>query len=80
MSEKPLDSFSDWLAIWRKDAEHLSGFVADYEFAARRDLLTCILVPDEPEHYKTAIDLGCKMFTSDDPERAIEILKELGVR
>lgn len=80
VSEKPLDSFSDWLAIWRKDAEHVSGFYADYEFAARRDILTCILVPDEAVHYKKAIELGCKMFTSDDPTTAIKILKELGVR
>lgn len=79
-SSKPLDSFSDWLAIWRKDAEHLSGFHADYEFAERRGLLTCILVPDEAVHYKKAIELGCKMFTSDDPAKAIEILKKLGVR
>ena len=80
VSDKPLDSFSDWLAIWRKDAEHVSGFYADYEFAARRDILTCILVPDEAVHYKKAIEFGCKMFTSDDPTAAIKILKELGVR
>ena len=80
LSEKPLDSFSDWIAIWRKDAEHVSGFIADYEFAARRDLPTCILVPDDIAHYKKAIELGCKMFTSDDPEKAIGFLKELGVR
>ncbi len=80
VSEKPLDSFSDWIAIWRKDAEHVSGFIADYEFAARRNLPTCILVPDDIAHYKKAIELGCKMFTSDDPEKAIGFLKELGVR
>ncbi|MBQ3016814.1 MAG: hypothetical protein IJD79_08555 [Clostridia bacterium] len=79
-SEKPLDTFSDWLAIWRKDAEHVSGYIADYEFAARRDLPTCILVPDDIVHYKKALELGCKMFTSDDPEKALEILKELGVK
>ena len=80
VAKKPLDSFSDWLAIWRKDAEHVAGFVADYEFAARRELPTCILVPDEPKHYKKAIELGCKMFTSDDPAKAVEILKDLEVR
>ena len=80
VSVKQVETFSDWFAIWRKDSEHVSGFPEDYELAARHDLLACILVPDEPEYYKTAIDLGCKMFTSDDPERAIEILKELGVR
>ncbi len=80
VAKKPLDTFSDWIAIWRKDAEHLSGFIADYEFAARRDLLTCILVPDVKEHYEAALAKGCKMFTSDDPTTAIKILKELGVR
>jgi glycerophosphoryl diester phosphodiesterase len=80
VSKKPLDSFSDWIAIWRKDAEHLSGFAADYEYAAHRGLPTCILVPDDPAHYKKAIELGCKMFTSDDPAKAVEILKKLGVR
>ena len=80
VADKPLDTFSDWVAIWRKDPEHLSGFLADYEFAERRDLLTCILVPDDIQHYKKAIELGCKMFTSDDPKTAIEILKRLGVR
>ena len=80
VAEKPLDTFSDWLAIWRKDAEHVSGFIADYEFAARRDLPTCILVPDDEKHYKRALELGCKMFTSDDPAKAIAILRELGVR
>ena len=80
VSDKTLDTFSDWLAIWRKDADHVCGYVADYEFAARRDLPTCILVPDDIAHYKKAIELGCKMFTSDDPEKAIGFLKELGVR
>ncbi len=80
VSEKPLESFSDWLVIWRKDDEHLSGFRADYEFAARRDILTCILVPDEEQHYAKAISLGCKMFTSDDPTTAMSILKNLNLR
>ena len=80
VSKKPLDTFSDWLAIWRKDTEHVAGFIADYEFAARRDIPTCILVPDVKEHYVNALAKGCKMFTSDDPTTAIAILKELGVR
>ena len=80
VSSKPIDTFSDWIAIWRKDAEHVAGFKADYEFVANRGLPTCILVPDQLVHYKKAIELGCKMFTSDDPTKAIEILRELGVR
>ena len=80
VADKPIEDFSDWIAIWRKDAEHVTGFRADYEFAARRGLPTCILVPDEEVHYRKAIELGCTMFTSDDPTKAAAILREMGVR
>lgn len=76
-STKPLESFLDWYAIWNKDATHPAGFEEDYAEAKERDLLTCILVPDLKENYKMALDMGCRMFTSDDPQTAIEILKEL---
>lgn len=79
-SIKPLESYLDWAAIWRKDENHVSGFEEDYATAKKLDHLTCILVPDEEIHYKNALDMGCTMFTSDDPTKAIEILKKLGVR
>ena len=79
-STKPLESFLDWAAIWRKDETHVSGFAEDYAIADEREQLTCILVPDAEEHYKNALDMGCRMFTSDDPIKAIQILKKLGVR
>ena len=79
-SDKPLDSFINWAAMWRKDEEHLSGFAEDYSYAISRDILCCILVPDAPEHYRRALDLGCRMFTSDDPATAVRILRDLGVR
>ena len=77
---RPLESFLDWAAIWRKDAEHAAGFEEDYAFAKEHDILTCILVPDTIEDYRKALDMGCRMFTSDDPSTAIEVLKVLGVR
>jgi glycerophosphoryl diester phosphodiesterase len=79
-SSKPLVSFLDWYAIWRKDEDHLAGFPEDYAEADARQHLTCILVPDAIENYKAALDMGCRMFTSDDPRKAIEFLTELGVR
>lgn len=79
-SDKPLESFLDWAAIWRKDETHPAGFKEDYEYAKERDILACILVKDTVEQYKMALDLGCTMFTSDDPRTAIECLKTLGVR
>lgn len=79
-STRPVSSFSDWSAIWHKDEEHPAGFPEDYEFAKQNGISTCILVPDTEEMYLTALDLGCTMFTSDDPSKAIEILKKIGAR
>ena len=79
-SEKPVESFYDWTAIWKKDDNHVAGFNQDYEYAKEHDVLSCILVPDKEEYYKQALDMGCRMFTSDNPEEGIKILKKLGVR
>ena len=79
-SVTPLVDYLDWAAIWRKDEDHLAGFPEDYADADARQHLTCILVPDAIENYKAALDMGCRMFTSDDPKKAIEFLAELGVR
>ena len=80
VSESPLESFLDWTAIWRKDADHITGFAEDYAYADEREILTCILVPDTEEQYKKALDMGCRMFTSDDPAAGVAVLKKLGKR
>ena len=79
-STKPLESFLDWTAIWNKDEAHPAGFKEDYDFANQIDTLPCILVADTEENYQKALDLGCRMFTSDDPQKAIEILKNIEKR
>ncbi len=78
-SKKPLESFSDWTAVWYKPEGHVAGLKEDYEYAIKNGVLPCILVPDTVEAYKEALDLGCLMFTSDDPEKALSILKDLKV-
>lgn len=78
-ASKPLESFLDWAAIWHKSAENPAGFKEDYTYAIERDILTCILVPDTEEMYQKALDLGCRMFTSNDPAAGIEILRKLGL-
>jgi len=80
VSEKPLEAFTDWVAIWRKNEDNPVGFASDYKHADMHACPTCILVPDTVERYKAAMDMGCRMFTSDDPAKGIEVLKELGQR
>ncbi|MBQ8893717.1 MAG: hypothetical protein IJ043_04835 [Clostridia bacterium] len=75
---RPQESFLDWAAIWRKDEEQPAGFAEDYAYAAEQEILPCILVPDTEEMYQKALDLGCRMFTSDDPAAAQSILRRLG--
>ena len=45
-----------------------------------KDIIPCICIPDNIENYKTAIDYGCKMFTSNNIAEAARILSELKVR
>lgn len=77
---RPVETFSDWAAIWRKDKDHPAGFPEDYAEDDGLDLWTCILVPDTVEMYEKALSMGCRMFTSDDPATAVEVLKQLGKR
>lgn len=74
----PQEQFLDWAVIWRKDEEHPAGFAEDYARFAAEDMLPCILVPDTEEAYRLALDMGCRMFTSDDPATALKILRRLG--
>ena len=80
VSTRPVEDFSEWAAIWRKDADHTAGFAEDYKYAMERGIWTCILVKDIASEYQKAMDLGCRMFTSDDPETGLKVLKELGYR
>ncbi len=79
-SVRPLESFLDWAAIWHKDEAHSVGYESDYVYAKERDILTCILVPDAEEHYARSLSYGCRMFTSDDPTTAAQVLRSLGER
>ena len=79
-ANKPVESFMHWMAVWNKDASHPAGFEEDYELARKNDMLCCILVADTEEQYKMALDMGCRMFTSDDPAEGIRVLKAIGER
>jgi glycerophosphoryl diester phosphodiesterase len=79
-ADKELASFCHWVAIWNKTPEHPAGFECDYAEAAAYDILPCILVQDVQEQYEQALALGCRMFTSDDPQTALGILRRLRVR
>ena len=60
------------------------GICSAEEFRTVKETLgcePCVCFPvDTPELMRSAIERGVTMFTCNDPKRAIEILRELGVR
>ena len=55
-------------------------FPENFEYCTRNKIIPCVCVADEIETYKKYIELGCRMFTSNDIYMADKILKELNVR
>ena len=78
--EKAPETIYDWVCMYNKTPETPAGLAEDYEYAIKHDIIPCICFPDDEENYKLAIQLGCRMFTSDNPAKGIEILKKLGER
>jgi glycerophosphoryl diester phosphodiesterase len=52
----------------------------NFEHCIKHGILPCVCVPDELDAYKRYVALGCRMFTSNDIQKADEILKELHLR
>lgn len=52
----------------------------NFEFCAEHGVIPCICIPDRIEDYRRAIELGCRMFTTNDIRACDAILRELGVR
>ncbi len=77
---RPAESFFDWVCMYNKSPEHPAGLREDYDYAIERGIIPCICFADEEENYRLALDLGCRMFTSNDPARGLAILKRLGER
>lgn len=78
--KRPPETFFDWVCMYNKTPEHPAGVKEDYEYALAHDIIPCICFADEEELYRQALALGCRMFTSNDPAKGIEILKKLGAR
>lgn len=51
-----------------------------YDNCIAQGIIPCVCIPDTLENYRQAIEFGCRMFTSDDPEQGIKNLRELGER
>ena len=78
-SKEP-ETFFDWVCMYGKTAETPAGRKVDYDYAIDHDIIPCICFDDVEENYRLAVSMGCRMFTSNDPQEGIAILKRMGER
>lgn len=77
---KPIESFIHWVSMHNMTPEHPAGVKEEFDYVLAHNLLPCSCFDDVEEYYQAALNMGSRMFTSNDPGKAIEILKKLGVR
>ena len=77
----PEKDIFDWCCLYPNEkGQRALESKENFAYCVENGILPCLCIPDVLEDYKLAIDLGCKMFTSNNIERAAEILSELGAR
>ena len=55
-------------------------FPENFEYCKKHGIFPCVCVPDHIDTYKKYVELGCRMFTSNNIYEADKILKKLGFR
>ena len=71
----------NWCCLYPNEKGYTPiDFPENFEYCIQRGILPCVCVPDDLDTYKQYIDLGCRMFTSNDIYEADRILRELGLR
>ncbi|MBE6688386.1 MAG: hypothetical protein E7588_03790 [Ruminococcaceae bacterium] len=81
LSEIDETELFDWCCLYPNEVgRNPIEFKENFDYCVKNDIIPCICIPDNIENYKTAIDYGCKMFTSNNIAEAARILSELKVR
>ena len=73
----------DWCCLYPNEKGEGRTALNDpenFEYCIEHGILPCICIKDELENYRKAIELGCKMFTTNNIYECDKILRELGVR
>ena len=71
----------DWCCLYPNERGRAPlDFPENFEYCKKHGIIPCVCVPDVLDTYKQYIDLGCRMFTSNDIYEADKILKKLGLR
>lgn len=80
-AEIPQEELYDWCCLYSEESgKQAFDFPHNFEHCIKNNIFPCVCVPDITDAYRKYIELGCKMFTSNDIFKADEILKTLKVR
>ena len=79
----PREKIYDWCCLYpneRGTEKNALDYPENFAYCAEHGIIPCICIKDELESYRYALELGCKMFTTNDIRACDKILRELGVR
>lgn len=75
------ETLFDWCCLYPEEAgRNPVEFADNFEYCKAYGILPCVCIPDLEDTYAKALEMGCKMFTSNDVHEADRILKKLGYR
>ena len=80
-AEVAREKLYDWCCLYPNEKGYAPlDFPENFHYCNERGIIPCVCVPDEPETYRQYVQLGCRMFTSNDIYEADKILRALRVR
>lgn len=75
------ETLFDWCCLYPEEiGRNPVEFADNFAYCKARGILPCVCIPDLEDTYAKALEMGCKMFTSNDIHEADRILKKLGYR
>lgn len=77
------ESLYDWCCLYPNEAKPGTNCLSspeNFAYCQENGIKPCVCFADTEENYRTAIELGCRMFTSNDIYAADSLLRKLGER
>ena len=80
-AETKQEELYDWCCLYpNPNGTAAMDYPKNFEYCIQNSILPCVCVKDDLDAYKKYIELGCRMFTSNDIYEADRILRHLKVR
>lgn len=81
VAETSEEEIFTWCCLYSEEKGKLPmDFPENFRYCTERGIKPCVCLADTEEIYRSAIELGCRMFTSNDIYEAERVLKLLGAR